>query len=100
MTGMVSFFTRLKFAFRTFFAILFHGRIAADVIARLMPDTPAATAAPVTPVATAAASAAAPAPFAPPGPIAPPVAAVPAPVDDNARAAQMLALLQRDGRLI
>ena len=95
---MVSFFTRLKFAFRTFFAILFHHRIPADVLARLMPDTPAPVAAtPVPPAATTAP------PVAAPRPVAAPVTASPVaapPVEDNARAAQMLALLQRDGRLI
>src|SRR4051812_9875585 len=90
---MVSFFTRLKFAFRTFFAILFHHRIPADVLARLAPDVTAPAAASTT-LATPAPAASRPAAVA-----AKAVETAP-PVDDHARAAQMLALLQRDGRLI
>jgi hypothetical protein len=79
---MISFFTRLKFAFRTFFAILFHERIPADVRAVLAAEPPAA------PVVS-------PAPLA-----AQPAAVAPTREDGNARAAQILALFQRDGRLI
>jgi hypothetical protein len=82
---MISFLTALKFAFRTFFAILLHHRIPGDVLSAL------------------AASAVAP----PPGTVefhvpatAPPLVPPPSPAEGNARAAQMLALLQRDGRLI
>lgn len=75
---MTPFFTRLKHAFRTFFAILLHDRIPADVLGALTRETATAPAA-ATP---------------------PPVAAPPATDDGSARAAQMLALLQRDGRLV
>ncbi len=73
---MTPFFTRMRFAFRTFFSILVHGRIAEDVLTRLAPQVT-----PPTPAAGAA---------------RPPAGAD----DHSARAAQMLALLQRDGRLV
>jgi hypothetical protein len=84
---MAPFFTRLRFAFRTFFSILFGGRVPEDVLARLVSQAaaPPPAAAPAAAPATAPSSAAA--------------AAVSAD-DDGARAAQMLALLQRDGRLV
>jgi hypothetical protein len=68
---MISFWTRLKYAFRAFFSILFHGRIAGEIVSALR------DAQPVTP--------------------APPIAAQ---EDKGDRAIQILALLQRDGRLI
>lgn len=78
---MVGFWQRVAFAFRCFFSILFHLRIPSDVAARL------------------GAGAAA-----PPPPVAPPSAArlkdVAPPGDTPDRAVQMLALLQRDGRLV
>ncbi len=88
----MSFFTRLKFAFRTFFALLFHHRIPADVLARVAPASPAAVEPRTSssPVATDT----------PEPPLRPEPVPAPAAVDDHARAAQMLALLQRDGRLI
>jgi hypothetical protein len=69
---MISYGRRLKFAFRTFFSILDHGRIPDDVVTALR--KPEAEKAP----------------------------AVPAPVaqDSTDRALQMLAILQRDGRLV
>jgi Domain of unknown function (DUF2760) len=65
--------TRLKLAFAAFFTILFQGRL---------------------PAALQGARSAEPAASASPGPPAPPV------IDQSDRAIQMLALLQRDGRLI
>jgi hypothetical protein len=72
------FSTRIAYAFRCFFALLFQGEIPDDIkrALRSVPSTTAASA------ATSQTS--------PPGP-------VPEPPD---RAIQMLALLQRDGRLI
>jgi hypothetical protein len=70
---MVPYGRRLKYAFRTFFSILDHSRIPDDVAdAMLKREAPAA--APVAPAAP--------------------------PVDKGDRAVQILALLQRDGRLI
>jgi hypothetical protein len=89
---MTPFFTRLKFAIRTLFAILFRDHIPHDVAAALMtgartPSPTAATAAPVS---------------APPTMAGAPVAAakIAVPREQEATATQMLALLQRDGRLI
>ena len=70
---MIPFFTRLAFAFRTFFAILFRDRIPDDVAAALGAVRPSAQ-------------------QSQPGP--------PAVVNTEATATQMLAVLQRDGRLI
>jgi hypothetical protein len=72
---MIPYGRRLKFAFRTFFSILDRGRIPDDVAAALL----------VTPAAQ---------PSVRP---APSVATVP---DSGEWAVQMLALLQRDGRLV
>jgi hypothetical protein len=69
---MISFWTRVKYAFRAFFTILFHGRIADDIVATIAAAKPHA--APAAPVAVAE--------------------------DKGDRAMQMLALMQRDGRLI
>jgi hypothetical protein len=71
---MLPFFTRLKFAFKTFFAVLFHGRIPDDVAITVGGATPRE-------------------------PVAAP-ASMPAPAKAEPTAAQMLAVLQRDGRLI
>ena len=79
---MTPYFTRLRYAFRTFFSILDRDRIPEDVLAALSREPSAAR--------PAAEAAAAPGP----APRAEPAA------DDNARAAQMLSLLQRDGRLV
>src|SRR5687767_14372574 len=65
---MISHGTRWKYAFRAFFSLLFHGRLADDIVA--------AFAAPVVATAPAAAP------------------------DTTERAAQVLAILQRDGRLV
>jgi uncharacterized protein DUF2760 len=74
--------TRFVYAFRCFFSILIHGDIAADILRGLG----ITAAAPVTVAAQAA-------------PAAPARANQPA--EDSAdRAVQMLALLQRDGRLV
>jgi hypothetical protein len=71
---MLPFFTRLKFAFKTFFAVLFHGRIPDDVAITVGGATARE-------------------------PVAAP-ASMPAPAKAEPTAAQMLAVLQRDGRLI
>jgi hypothetical protein len=71
---MIAYGRRLKFAFRSFFSILDHGRIPDDVTAALVTKTPAS-----------------------PTPAPAPVAA---PVETGDRATQLLALLQRDGRLL
>ena len=70
---MISHGKRWKYAFRVFFSLIFHGRIAGDILADFAAPAPAAPAA------------------------APVVKAVPETAD---RAAQMLAILQRDGRLV
>jgi hypothetical protein len=82
---MIGFWERVAFAFRCFFSILFRARIPGDIALKLVP--------PVAPVAAP-----------------PPPAPVPAatrlkeverpPGDTFDRAVQMLALLQRDGRLV
>ena len=72
---MTPYFTRLRYAFRTFFSILDRHRIPDDVLAALTPQV-TSTAAPAPPQRSEA------------GP------------DEGAQAAQMLALLQRDGRLV
>ena len=70
---MISHGKRWKYAFRAFFSLIFHGRIAGDILADFAPP---------------AAAPAAPAP------------AVLPPVESSDRAAQLLAILQRDGRLV
>jgi Domain of unknown function (DUF2760) len=69
---MISHGKRWKYAFRAFFSLIFHGRIADDILA----DFERPQAAP------------------PPAPAAPP------PVESSDRATQLLAILQRDGRLV
>jgi Domain of unknown function (DUF2760) len=69
---MISHGTRWQYAFRAFFSLIFHGRIADDILAAFR--TPAAAA---------------------PARVAPPAA-----VETTDRAAQILAILQRDGRLV
>jgi hypothetical protein len=69
---MLSHGKRWKYAFRALFSLIFHGRIADDILA--------AFALPAAPVRVA--------------PAAPP------PVETTDRATQMLAILQRDGRLV
>lgn len=78
---MPSFGTRVSYAFRCFFAILFRGAIAPDLLAAMR----------------AAPSARAPAPAAGAAPAAAPA---PAREDPGERAVQLLAILQRDGRLV
>jgi len=70
---MTPFFTRLTFAFRTFCAILFRDRIPDDVAAALVAVRPSAQQAQTSP---------------------------PPAVNTEATATQILAVLQRDGRLI
>jgi len=73
---MLGFGTRVSYAFRCFFALLFKGYVPADVLDAFRPAAPASPAA------------------------AQPTAR-PADAGDNAdRAVQVLALLQRDGRLV
>lgn len=74
---MISYGRRLKFAFRTFFSILDHSRIPPDVVEALVETREARREAP---------RAATPPP--------------PAASESSDRALQMLAILQRDGRLI
>ena len=68
---MISTGKRWKYAFRVFFSLIFHGRIADDILDDFRSSTP------------------------PPAPAPAPPAADPAD-----RAIQMLAILQRDGRLV
>jgi len=68
---MLSHGTRWKYAFRAFFSLIFHGRLADDIIASFVTTPPQ----PATP------------------------APRPAP-ETSDRATQLLALLQRDGRLV
>lgn len=77
---MLSFSTRLSFAFRCFFSLLFHGTIPEDILREFRPE--------VAPAATAAKPVA-----------APKVIEKPAP-ESLDRAVQMLGLLQRDGCLV
>lgn len=65
---------RWKYAFRALFSLIFHGRIAGDILAEFAP------------------------PEAAPSPRV--AAAPPAPVETTDRAVQILAILQRDGRLV
>jgi Domain of unknown function (DUF2760) len=82
---MVSFWERVAFALRCFFAILIHARIPIDIQERLSTSSSAGLA-PVAPPASAPATKL--------KPVERP------PTDSPDRAVQMLALLQRDGRLI
>lgn len=66
---MLSHGKRWKYAFRAFFSLIFHGRIAPDILAEFAPPRP-------------------------PAPVAAPVS------DAPDRATQLLALFQRDGRLV
>jgi hypothetical protein len=76
----MSFGRRVAFAFRCFFALLFRGIVPADIVEVVAPSSPRAAAArPAAAVATAA-----------PG----------AGDDPGDRAIQLLALFQRDGRLV
>lgn len=82
---MIGFSTRLSFAFRCFFSLLFQGIIPQDVLQAL-----GASNAQVAQVSSAAKA----------SPVAPKAAAErPAPESAD-RAVQMLGLLQRDGRLV
>jgi hypothetical protein len=79
---MIGFWERIIFAFRCFFSILFHSAIPDDIARRVQP---------------AASAQGAPVPGAPPGSR---LKEAEPPSDTLDRAVQMLALLQRDGRLI
>ena len=76
----MSFGQRVVFAFRCFFALLFKGIVPADIVDAAAPATPSRAA--VRPAAPAAAPMTLP------------------PEDPGDRAIQLLALLQRDGRLV
>jgi hypothetical protein len=76
---MLTFGARLSWAFKCFFLLLFKGRLPDDVVAWVRSNGPAAES---------------PAVAANPAPLAPP------PEDHGDRAVQMLAILQRDGRLL
>ena len=82
---MIGFSTRLSFAFRCFFSLLFQGKIPQDVLQALgwakVEGAPLATAAKVTPAA-------------------PTVRGDKPSPESPDRAMQMLAVLQRDGRLV
>jgi hypothetical protein len=79
----MSFGRRVAFAFRCFFALLFKGIVPADIVEVVAPSAPRGAAArPAAAVATAG-----------------PLAAVAAD-DPGDRAIQLLALFQRDGRLV
>jgi hypothetical protein len=67
---MLSHGKRWKYAFRAFFSLIFHGTMAADILDAFRPSRPD------------------------------PIAAAPQVIDPSDRAVQMLALLQRDGRLV
>jgi hypothetical protein len=69
---MISHGTRWKYAFRAFFSLIFHGRLADDILAAFATRPPE------------------------PAPAAP----APRQADSQERAAQLLAVLQRDGRLV
>lgn len=80
---MVGFGTRISYAFRSFFSILFHGQIAAEIVRALGGSGAAVEGVTVAPIAPAQ------------------VRAAEKPIAESCdRAVQMLALLQRDGRLI
>jgi hypothetical protein len=81
---MNSFWERAGFAFRCFFSILFHAEIPSDIAQKLGKLAGAVQRAP-----TAAAS-----------PVSRPIEIERSPADTYDRAVQMLALLQRDGRLV
>ncbi len=88
----LSFGRRVAYAFRCFFALLFAGRFPGDVVEFL-------TSAPAPQPGAAAVPAATTAPA--PSPAVPAPAAAPAVEEDRGdRAVQLLALLQRDGRLL
>jgi hypothetical protein len=70
---MISHGKRWKYAFRVFFSLLFHGRIADDILAAFMPAPAGRASTPAVPLT---------------------------PAETSDRAVQMLALLQRDGRLV
>jgi hypothetical protein len=76
---MLTFGARVSWAFKCFFLLLFKGRLPDDVVAWVVRSTAADQAAPPAQVTPAPA---------------------PAPRDRGDRAVQMLALLQRDGRLL
>jgi hypothetical protein len=82
---MIGFSTRLSFAFRCFFSLLFQGRFPQDVL-----ETLASSKAEVTPPAAAAKAT----------PAGPEVGGHKPSPESLDRAVQMLALLQRDGRLV
>ncbi len=90
---------RLSIAFRCFFSLLFTGKISAKILAELQARVATPAGVPSVTAVQATVPTAGPRP---PESGVPPAAAVPAHPrrDGGERAVQMLALLQRDGRLI
>jgi Domain of unknown function (DUF2760) len=74
--GMISHGKRWQYAFRAFFSLIFHGRLADDILAAFAGISSSAVPAPA------------------------PVPPTAAPPDRGDRAVQLLAVLQRDGRLV
>ncbi len=86
---------RLSLAFRCLFSLLFKGRISETLLAELQTRVATATS------TTGGVPVVGPRPGEPaPAPGAPPIASQPAAREGTERAVQMLALLQRDGRLV
>ncbi len=81
---MIAFSLRLSFAFRCFFSLLFEGKIPEDIVHALSASAPEEARTTATKTTAVAAK---------------PVTEIPSP-DAIDRAVQILALLQRDGRLI
>ena len=79
---MISFGQRFRYAFRSFFALMFKGVIPADIAAAVLVRAASPPSRPAAPPSTASAPPAAP------------------PEERGDRAIQLLALLQRDGRLV
>ena len=82
---MIGFGQRISYAFRSFFRILSSGEIPGDVAGELVKPPPQAAAPPSVPAPQVE------------GPVERPIEKA---VDSTDRAVQMLAILQRDGRLI
>ena len=85
---MPGFGARITYAFRCFFSLLFSGTIAPDILRALSARAPARAGGETPPATSTAPRAAA-------GPTPPP-----AREDPGERAVQLLAILQRDGRLV
>src|SRR5262249_27976756 len=86
---MMTFGQRVAYAFRCFFTLIVRGTIAADILEAVGAPALGPAGAPARPRAEPR-----PAAVSPAGPLPPP------PEDRGDRAVQLLALLQRDGRLV